>query len=999
MLNSSIVNCTFQNNFCWQWQDGGHSDEGSVIVTFNSALTLTGCTIQNNGGYHRGALVIVSSILTLSRCMIQSNDGGALFATDSILTFTENLFQDNTAENGGTFYIHTNNILMLTHNTFRNNLATSVGGSVYVQANNTLMFTENVFENNLAKNAGSVLCAANNNTLIFTENMFQDNMANYIGGAIFVDRENTLILTNNTFQKNLASKDGGVLYVNTNNFLNLTGNTFQNNSAIKSGGVLYALTNNTFTLTENTFLNNSAIKSGGVLYALTNNTFTLTENTFLNNSAIKSGGVLYVHTNNFLNLTGNTFQKSSAIFGGAADIYTYNILTLLENTFQNNSAAKAGGAIFADSNNILTITQCMFQRNSANILGGALIVDDYTAVYNVTLILKNNIFQSNLADGGGALYVRSSNIVITENTFQHNTVNTSGGVIYIHHNSTIAIMKNTFKNNYAGLSGGCLTSFKNNTITFTENILISNIAGFGGVVSVSQNSTLTIIRNCFHNNVALNGGVLYTHYSITYLINNTFSNNRAQLMGGVIFSIARSNLSIQSQHRLWNNTAQYGGGVAAIDSQVTLAGNTSFENNTATYGGGLYADGSQLLNNGWTHFMNNSATKDGGGAYASRSELRSELITAQGFTFQENSALNNGGGVMLTGGSKIYLQPNTYLIFTSNSSKQKGGALMIQESDSVTFCAELSCKFLTGTECFFQIQTQANYDTHTPISEITELHNVRFYFKNNTALEAGATLYGSSIDYCRLTCVNQHGHVKDRQSPYDCPISGKIFEHIASNESLDISSDPLYICLCNDNETVCSSCAITTTVYPGGIVTVPVLAHGQRNGTTPAVIHNITPKDSLSFNDLEITQNIPAGCTSLKYTVHTRAENTFQQIRLYAEGPCPPRERTTLATPTNILTIGFKVAQCPPGFELSDTHPTCICTQRLQRFTNDCQINDRTIKRGSEFWMGYTDDGDSKGLILHSHCPFDYCSSNTMYLKVNNSDKQCSNNRSGLLCG
>ena len=470
-------------------------------------------------------------------------------------------------------------------------------------------------------------------------------------------------------------------------------------------------------------------------------------------------------------------------------------------------------------------------------------------------------------------------------------------------------------------------------------------------------------------------------------------------MGGVIFSIARSNLSIQSQHRLWNNTAQYGGGMAVIDSQVTLAGNTSFENNTATYGGGLYADGSQLLNNGWTHFMNNSATKDGGGAYASRSELRSELITAQGFTFQENSALNNGGGVMLTGGSKIYLQPNTYLIFTNNSAKQKGGALMIQESDSVTFCAELSCEFLTGTECFFQIQTQANYDTHTPISEITELHNVRFYFKNNTALEAGATLYGSSIDYCRLTCVNQHGHVKDRQSPYDCPISGKIFEHIASNESLDISSDPLYICLCNDNETVCSSCAITTTVYPGGIVTVPVLAHGQRNGTTPAVIHNITPKDSLSFNDLEITQNIPAGCTSLKYTVHTRAENTFQQIRLYAEGPCPPRERTTLATPTNILTIGFKVAQCPPGFELSDTHPTCICTQRLQRFTNDCQINDRTIKRGSEFWMGYTDDGDSKGLILHSHCPFDYCSSNTMYLKVNNSDKQCSNNRSGLLCG
>ena len=160
------------------------------------------------------------------------------------------------------------------------------------------------------------------------------------------------------------------------------------------------------------------------------------------------------------------------------------------------------------------------------------------------------------------------------------------------------------------------------------------------------------------------------------LINNNFSNNTAQLMGGVLFCIASSNLSIQteSQHRLWNNTAEHGGGVAAIDCQVTLAGNTSFENNTASYGGGLYADGSHLHSSGWTSFINNLAAKDGGGAYASRSVFS----TKQGVTFQENSALNNGGGMMLTGGSKIYLQPNTSFSFTSNFAKQKGGALMIQ---------------------------------------------------------------------------------------------------------------------------------------------------------------------------------------------------------------------------------------------------------------------------------------------------------------------------------
>ena len=627
----------------------------------------------------------------------------------------------------------------------------------------------------------------------------------------------------------------------------------------------------------------------------------------------------------------------------------------------------------------------MFQNNSAISVGGALAVD-----HNVTLKLQNNTFQNNLADSGGALHVESSHIVLTENTFQHNTAN-SGGVLLIAKKSTITIINNTFQDNYADLSGGCLVSV-NNTLTLTENTFLNNAARFGGVLAVYQNSTLTNMGSCFQNNGGIYGGVLYTDESIVDLINNDFSNNTAQLMGGVIFCTASSKLSIQRNHRLWNNTAQYGGGVAAIDCQVTLAGHTSFENNTATYGGGLYADGSHLNSSGWTDFINNTATKDGGGAYASRSVFSTE----QGFTFEENSALNNGGGMMLTGDTKIYLQPNTRLNFTSNSAERKGGALMIQESNSLRFCAQLHCHFVIGIDCFFQIQSQTNYDADIPISEITELHNIRFYFRNNTALEAGATLYGGSIDYCSFTFINQRSRWQDDERLFYCPISGKIFDYIVSYESMDISSHPLYICTCNDNETVCSSFAITMTVYPGSIISVPVLAHGQRNGTTPAVIHNITPKGSLSFNDLEIIQNIPARCTSLKYTVHTRDEDTFQQIRLYAEGPCPPREGKTHFTPTNILTIRFKVAKCLPGFELSDTQPTCICTQRLRPFTNDCRIYDRSIKRDSEFWMGYTDD---KGLILHSHCPFDYCSPNTMYLAVDNSDKQCSNNRSGLLCG
>ena len=49
--------------------------------------------------------------------------------------------------------------------------------------------------------------------------------------------------------------------------------------------------------------------------------------------------------------------------------------------------------------------------------------------------------------------------------------------------------------------------------------------------------------------------------------------------------------------------------------------------------------------------------------------------------------------------------------------------------------------------------------------------------------------------------------------------------------------------------------------------------------------------------------------------------------------------------------------------------------------------------------MGY--DSYSQSLILHPHCPFDYCKPTTdrISIPLNSSDLQCKNSRSGLLCG
>ena len=72
-----------------------------------------------------------------------------------------------------------------------------------------------------------------------------------------------------------------------------------------------------------------------------------------------------------------------------------------------------------------------------------------------------------------------------------------------------------------------------------------------------------------------------------------------------------------------------------------------------------------------------------------------------------------------------------------------------------------------------------------------------------------------------------------------------------------------------------------------------------------------------------------------------------------------------------------------------------LCTKT----SNTCKIDDKIIERSPEFWVGYVPNSTSDGLILHPHCPFDYCTSKKMYIAVDDSDGQCSNNRTGLLCG
>ena len=687
---------------------------------------------------------------------------------------------------------------------------------------------------------------------------------------------------------------------------------------------------------------------------------------------------------------------------GHSDSAAVNIISVQESNISNCSFHNSvntnrngcdGGALYIWNSSVL-LTGNIFQNNFAAFRGGVLYVN------NSKLTVTDNIFQNDSAGHGGVLYVEDSTFTISDNTFRNNfAAYGSGGVLDVLH-SNFTVMDNIFHNNSAANeSGGVLFVWKS-ILTVTNNSFHSNSAFQGGVLYL-WNSNLTVTESTFQSNSADTGGAVHATCSTLDLLGNIFQKNVGTEVGGAILfdrSYCLTNrgsiMRMYGNNIIDNNRAEYGGGIAVlgIDTQVEikLEGNTTIKNCKASYGGRLYVHNTQITGN--MTLANNLATEGGGGMYVSRSIVN---FVGKSTTVNNSAENGNGGGLLLSHESQFYLQPNTRVYFIRNRAKSNGGAIMVAERDPFAYCNDFAASHydLRSSHCFFQINPSEKYKkryTPSEIKTIIDELKVGIYFDNNSA-EAGADLYGGLVDDCTLSNIGTLS-TNCRQ----CPSSGNVFDDIIISENTpDISSGPLYICTCRDKQTDCTgSYHHPEPVYPGGTLEVPVIARGQRNGTTPAVIQVIDMlTDNITIQKREYTQYTTKDCNAntLKYTIQSSAENSIQGMILYAKGLCPP-------TAAHTLNVSIKIQQCPPGFQLSHDKPTCICAERLQQFTSTCLIDNRTLLRAhnADFWVGYN---QSRGLVIHPHCPFDYCTSNEIYFAVNDSDKQCNYNRSGLLCG
>ena len=498
-----------------------------------------------------------------------------------------------------------------------------------------------------------------------------------------------------------------------------------------------------------------------------------------------------------------------------------------------------------------------------------------------------------------------------------------------------------------------------------------------GTVFAAFNTSLSFTGTSnFINNSANYGGAVAAGSNTSLSFTGTINNSAKY--GGAIAAGYNTSLSFTGTSNFINNSARnYGGAIAAgYNTSLTFNGTSHFINNSANVGGAIYAEYSTSLSfTGTSNFISNSG-ESGGAICAGYNTSLSFTGTSN---FINSSAKNMGGGVLLVN-SSFSISSNTIVYWESNHARL-GGAIYVEDRyNSLVYCTQ-SVTHTSKDKCFFQL----------PGQNVSNGIDAQFVFNNNSADDAGSVLYGGAIDNCKRTDLESYS-------------SGEVFDMLVhiENDSTNssISSEPFHICPCENNRPDCSKSDKVFAVYPGETFQISMVAVGQRNGTVPETVtghfassnHLQLYTHRYNLHPLQYLQATFTTCTILNYSVFSLRNRVV--LELYADGPC--------STFSNKLDLILKLKNtCPPGFSLSGIERSCVCNQRLAEFTNHCEITNGlgriTHRSNYHFWVGY--DKEPNALILHPHCPFGYCVSCTVDFPLNNTDLQCAYNRSGLLCG
>ena len=385
----------------------------------------------------------------------------------------------------------------------------------------------------------------------------------------------------------------------------------------------------------------------------------------------------------------------------------------------------------------------------------------------------------------------------------------------------------------------------------------------------------------------------------------------------------------------------------------------------------------------------------------------SDLYFTNAANFSDNKA-SNGGGVTLIS-SIMYVSPDASIGFHNNSVEGLGGAIFISKARTTYVCDVLTA---TAPSCSIQV---------LPEETLNSCRLFSLEFSQNRAGVAGNAVYGGQTS----ACVPSEREEFCSNCPF--PDSSDIFKHKDSSDISTFTSDPTRVCFCENDIPNCYKVVNTITVHPGESFNLSLATVGYGLGTVPgSVVARGRRRQDLLGSELQYSQEIGGReCQSVMYSVVS--ERDQEQILLAVDTRSFARSLEEvkavvdfqLTKDTNNISpllrspydsvfesffhipvfVEVSLLPCPVGFQLVSGR--CVCHKTLRDHNiNSCSISNgaASINRPAPYWIGLPND-TNLSIILHPHCPFDYCQSEDTEINVESPNTQCRDKRSGILCG
>ena len=528
-----------------------------------------------------------------------------------------------------------------------------------------------------------------------------------------------------------------------------------------------------------------------------------------------------------------------------------------------------------------------------------------------------------------------------------------------------------------------------------SNLKFSRYSGTEGLSRAIflQQSTVNITNSSVSNCNNTQGSAIYASCStINFFGSNHFSRNRV-LLKGTLFVFSSSvffNGSTIFNGNKGFGTFLQGGAIYMENSTVVIQGTANFTENSIVngVGGAISAHSSNLSINATVIFCNNSANDDGGAIQAEVSYVQ----LSGGVTFENNQATSGGaiytvgGSVLTTGnisfvsniadyGGAMGLEDSTQLVLRSplvasfyDNEADIGGAIYNDDPTSSSVCSD------SRTDCFI---------AEDPDSDQRELY---LNFSNNSALQGGAGIYGGHLEHCLVNRTT----------------SGISFlQNVSNIVSSEISSEPLKICIC-ENETIADCNGMReVSVKRGQLFNISLITIGQLNlSVSSGIFASRDRPGSVQLSPEHPICNYT--CTNVGIRVFATKDVGFDtQLQLYPDGrPCE-----------NVaIFLHINLEDCPHGFDLVEDR--CDCERRLFELIDKekvkkktCDIDSETISRPGNAWIQpIWNHSKYLGFIWHPDCPLGYCKSTQEPIQLNfsnlsTSDSLCAKNHNGTLCG